>query len=362
VSHLLNPVASKMDRFPKVSIIVPVLNRQEIIGKCIESLLKLDYPSFEVVVVDNGSTDNTREVVLNYPVKLVVKEGGGPYVARNEGIREANGEIVAFTDSDCIVSQNWLRNLIKNYTDNKIGGVCGEIFSYSPHSIAEKFADLIGVQRVEKLNLTNQRGPLKRDPNRFLSADSVAANASYRKTVLKEVNGFDEEIISGGDVEIGWRVLDAGYDLIFDPEAVVWHKHRDSLWKLFKQFFRWGKDQPQLLQKQSGGLSYIEIKTYILPAYELGFKSPIRMLIGLDFLNLFILSLILAVLSRFFLFLSVILFLCVLAGTLHRTVEIVKSSGELKWLVLFSLLHFIRHYAFTIGRIRGGIKYRVLAI
>jgi len=351
-----------MDRLPRVSIVVPVLNRKELIGKCIESLLKLDYPSFEVVVVDNGSTDKTREIVSNYPVRLVVKEGGGPYVARNEGIRQANGEIVAFTDSDCVVAQNWLLNLIRNYTNDKIGGVCGEIFSYTPRTIAEKFADLIGVQRVGKLNLTNQWALLRRDSNRFLFPDSVAANASYRKRVLKEINGFDEEIISGGDVEIGWRVLDAGYDLIFDPEAVVWHKHRDSLWKLFKQFFRWGKDQPQLLRKQSGGLSYIEIKTYILPAYEFGFKSPIRMLISLDFLNLFILSLILAVLSRFFLFLSIILFLCVLAGTFHRTVEIVKSSGELKWLVLFPLLNFVRHYSFTIGRIRGGIKHRVLAI
>ena len=74
------------DRYPKVSIVVPVLNRERVIGRCLQSLMELDYPSFEVIVVDNGSTDRTKEIASTFSVLLVIEERRGPYAARNTGI------------------------------------------------------------------------------------------------------------------------------------------------------------------------------------------------------------------------------------------------------------------------------------
>jgi len=128
-----------LDKYPRVSIIVPVLNRRESIGLCVESLLALDYPSYEIIIVDNGSTDKSRDVVSKYPVKLVIETEKGPYYARNDGISIADGEIIAFTDSDCVVDRNWLKNLMRNYMHEEIGGVGGQILSYKPTTWVEKF-------------------------------------------------------------------------------------------------------------------------------------------------------------------------------------------------------------------------------
>jgi len=349
--------------YPFVSIIVPVLNREETIGKCIESLLSLDYPSYEIIVVDNGSTDKTREIISRYPVKLLIENKRGSYVARNKGLSIARGEIVAFTDSDCVVDRSWLKILIRNYTDEKIGGVCGEILAYKPRAIVEKFCDIIGVNRIDLINkIKPERSELKKDPNQFLSADFVTANCSFRREVILGLNGFDTEFASGGDVSFGWRVLDAGYKLIYDPEAITWHKHREDLWSFIKLFFKYGKDQPLLLKKRQEELSFIQIKTYVLPIYEFGWKSPIPLLVSIDFCNLLLLSLLMSIVSPIFLYLSLLILLPILLSTLYGALKTVKETKELKWLLLFPSLHLLRNYVFTLGRIYGGIKYKTISI
>lgn len=348
-----------MEKDSFISVIVPVLNRENDIGRCIESLLALDYPSFEVIVVDNGSSDKTQDIVSNYPVKMVVEEKGGAYAARNTGIGIAQGEIIAFTDSDCVVDKDWLRNLSRNYTDEIVGGVGGHLLPYKPSTIVEEFLSFSPLRIFH----SPESVVIQRQANRFISGALGSANMSYRKNVLKEVGGFCEEFaVHCGAYDLCWRVQRAGYEVIYESKAMVSHKLRSSLSQLIKQFFCFGRCQPQLLKKQPGGFSYIKIKTYLLPTREFRCKLPIQVLITLDFCNLMILGLILIFIHPFFLYLSLAVLLAISWGTWCSAKQVIRKTGKLRWFLLFPFLHLLRNYVFMVGRIVGGIRYRVVAM
>ncbi len=348
-----------MKGYPFISVIVPVLNRENDIGRCLNSLLTLDYSSFEIIVVDNGSTDKTQEIVSRFPAKMFVENKRGAYIARNTGLKHATGEIIAFTDSDCVAHRDWLKNLIKNYTNEKVGGVGGHLLPYNPTNIIEEFLSF-GPLRIFH---SSETVVMKRQPNQFLSGALGSANMSYRKEVLEEVGGFCKHFATFcGAYDLCWRIQKAGYNVIYEPKALVYHKLRSSLFQLIKQFFLFGKCQTQLLKKQPERFSYIKIKTYLFPTYEFRCKLPMQMLITIDFCNLFILGIILIFVYPIFLYLSLVILLVILSGTWLTTKVALKKSGKLKWLLLFPLLHLFRNYAFMTGRIIGGIKYRVLSI
>jgi len=345
------------EEFPYVSIVVPVLNREDTIGSCIESLLELDYPSYEIIVVDGGSTDKTTEVVSKYPIEVIIDRRRGAYAARNSGIGMAKGELIFFTDSDCVIDKDVLKKMVGHFGDEKIAGMGGQISAYNPTTLIERFSHYA---HIVEFNLPN--GTVKWNKNKFLSGGLYTANALFRKDVLKEVGEFDTDFIVGGDYDLCWRLQRAGYRLEFDSEAIVRHIHRGTLSELIKQFFNYGIEHPLLLKKQPGFFSYIQIKTYALPPFEFRIKLPIRMLVCIDFCNLSILGMLLALVYPILFYPSALVLLGVVVGALHKGLNVAKKSGQMRWLLLFPLLHFIRNWAWTIGKIRGGIKHRLIAI
>lgn len=345
-----------MDKYPYISIVVPVLNRERTIGRCIQSLLEIDYPSYEIIVVDNGSTDKTYEILSNFPIKLVREEKKGPYAARNKGIDLSKGELVLFTDSDCLANKDLLKKLLENLRDENIVGVGGQLQTYEPATLTEQFEDLAGILVIDL-----PKGIVRKKKNKFLSGAIYASNVLFRKKALVEINGFDPDFMSGGDFDLCWRLQRAGHKLYFDPQAIVKHIHRANLRGLIKQFFKYAVEQPRLLKKQPGSFSYIQLKTYLWPKCEFRSKLPIRMLISIDFFNLFLLGLIMTLISPLFLYFSLGVFLFILLGLFRDSLKAVKRSGKLKWLLLFGLFHIVRSYSFTIGRIWGGIRHKVIA-
>lgn len=222
------------DALPTVSIIVPVYNGAETVGTCIESLLAQDYPAdrYDVLVIENGSTDTTSEVVSRYPVRLLHSQARGPAAARNLGLCHTQADIVAYTDADCIAHARWLSELVRAYrTDPAIGGVGGAILAYvhDRRTAVERFLD-------ENPPLIN-----------WVSSDDqylphlLTANASYRTTLLRRVGGFNPYHLAADDVDLSWRMqLDLGVRLAYAPNAVIYHHHRATKLGLARMYRRTG--------------------------------------------------------------------------------------------------------------------------
>ncbi len=222
-----------------MTVIVPVYNGEKTIGACLGSLINQSYPKdrYEIIAVDNASKDMTARIVHAYPVKYVF-EGSkqSSYAARNAGQRQARGEILAFTDADCIVSPDWIRDGIDGFAESgaEVLGVAGTIRGFEPES------------RVEAYLL--ERDPVKHSvKNRFLPF-AVTANVFYKREVFDKIGPF-EEWTSGGDADFSWRVQLGGYQMRFLPNAAVFHRHRSTVNGMFKQFLKFGYGNAQLSKK-----------------------------------------------------------------------------------------------------------------
>ncbi len=216
------------------SVVVPTYNGGELLRACLASIAALDFPRerFEVLVVDNNSTDETPSIIDSFGfTRLEERTYQGSYAARNAAMRVARGEIIAFTDSDCEVAPDWLTELWAAARDNPNAGcIAGEILAFPPSTPVERYS--------EKIGLLRQRGPLS---GWHFKPYAQTANAAYRRDVFDRIGLFDPTMKSGGDAEIAWRMLDkTDYEIKFAPDAKVYHHHRTSVRDLWAQFHRYG--------------------------------------------------------------------------------------------------------------------------
>jgi len=247
---------------PFVSIIVPVFNGEHVIADCIESLLNQDYPKYEIIVVDNNSTDNTAKIIKQYPVKYLLEDKiQSSYAARNKGIIHSQGEILAFIDADCIASKTWLREGVKLFVKPDVGCVAGEIVAYKPKKKIEIFFENTNFFSVKRL--LNKYS--------FLPA-AVTANAFYRRKVFELIGLFDSNTITAGDIDLSWRMqLFTKYKIAPAEKAVVYHRHRKTYLSLLKQHKRYGYGTIYI------GVRYKRfIKTY--PIYRKVYWSLIKII------------------------------------------------------------------------------------
>ncbi len=213
---------------PFVSVVVPVYNGAETIGACVHALLTQDYPADrrEILVVDNNSTDDTARVVRALPVRYVAERGAqSSYAARNAGVAAARGEILAFTDADCVPAPDWLRRGVAAFADAGVGGVAGVIRPQPPTTLAQRYA-------VEAHALSQETAL---QGNSYRPA-AYTANAFYRRAAWEAAGGFDPHVRSGGDADLAWRVQErAGLRIAYAGDAVVAHRHRESVRGLLRQ-------------------------------------------------------------------------------------------------------------------------------
>jgi glycosyltransferase involved in cell wall biosynthesis len=221
---------------------------------------------FEVIVVDNGSTDNTVEVARRYPVKVFSCAKRGQGAARNLGIAKAKGEIVCFTDSDIVVPEDWLRK-IPEFLSNRphADGVGGPI-------LAPKTGHLNNLQKLEgEIYARTHDFPAKIVESKF--GDHVgslySANCAYRRNALISSNGFDDSGFDAVDIDLCWRLILKGKHLLFNPEMKV--IHLGFPWNLkgvFRQQFRWGESRGKLnMRYPSARALNTGLKTRILQYY-----------------------------------------------------------------------------------------------
>jgi glycosyltransferase involved in cell wall biosynthesis len=216
---------------PTVSVVVPTYNRRLSAQQTVECLLRQSLPPHEIIVVDDGSTDGTAETLrqtFGGAIKVLSRKNGGPAAARNCGIREANGDFVAFTDSDCLPDETWLSELLKGFDSPRVAGV-GGVVKRADADLVSEYVDAVGM-----LNPFIQNGEVD-----YL----VTANACFRRDVLFEARLFDERFVKPGgeDTELSVRVRSLGYELKFNPDAVVLHHHRQTLPALLKTMSNYGQ-------------------------------------------------------------------------------------------------------------------------
>jgi GT2 family glycosyltransferase len=215
---------------PTVSIVVPAYNAASTINECVSSLLELRYPAerLALLVVDNGSQDGTGEALRAYGDRIVVvlEPRRGPAAARNAGMRQGAAEVVAFTDADCVVEPDWLAHLVAPLEDPEVGIAGGTIRARRPANDVERFGETIhDHQRAIEV---------------FQPPYAITMSWASRSEVMRELGGFDESFLRVEDVELSYRMTQAGYRLAFAPEAVVYHRNEHSLTGLFSEGFAHG--------------------------------------------------------------------------------------------------------------------------
>jgi len=250
----------------KISVVIPSYNRRNLLGGTLDSLRAQTYSSsgFEVVVVDNGSTDGTGEMVeafgeaAGFDLRYVRTEEKGISLARNLGVKKADSPIIAFIDSDARADPGWLSEYMGVYgldeiqvggdiiPQKKIGGLGGRILISNPEN---KIALYSEVGRYRPFG-AEQREEMYISPPHAHST----TNMSWKKKVIKEAGFFDEGLYmnSGEDNDMGLKVSDLGYSHIFCPKALVYHNHPDSLGRLLARWYRNGRTQV-LVSRELGG-------------------------------------------------------------------------------------------------------------
>lgn len=244
---MIEPRAKKEEAsVPSVSIVVPVKNGESTIEELLDSLQKLDCDkrNVEVVIVDGNSRDATRDIVQKYPFRLVLEKRAGLNVARNSGIKNSSGEIIAFTDSDCMVANDWIKRIVRDFEDSSISCVAGnangcEDGFFSEYADESMVPVMPSFEKREKLDMIK----LFRNP--------AGCNIALRRKAVEEVGYFDEAIKLGFDeIELIERICRAGHKILVDPKVLVRHKHRSTLKDLLKQNFRYGRGSGFLLKRK----------------------------------------------------------------------------------------------------------------
>jgi len=224
------------------SIVIPAYNAEATISECIEALLLQSVPrsQFEVIVVDDGSTDTTQEIATSYGVKVLCQPHRGVGAARNLGVDQAQGEIILFTDADCAPGHDWIETLMQPFHDSEISGAKG-IYKTCQREVIARFAQLEYEDKYDKMS--------KDEYIDFVDTYCAA----YRKSVFGKDGGFDPTFHrSGEDVEFSYRLAEKGHKMVFVPQASVYHRHVDSLWDYLKRKFYVGYWRVLMYRKHPG--------------------------------------------------------------------------------------------------------------
>jgi glycosyltransferase involved in cell wall biosynthesis len=226
-------------RYPRVSVVVCAYNAERTIDRCLASLAVLNYPDYEVIVVNDGSRDRTLEIAERYPFcRILSQPNRGLGVARNVGAEAATGEIVAYTDSDCVADPDWLNYLVAKMEASGLA-VCGGPNFPPPE-----------VSLVPAAVAVAPGGP-----THVLLSDEVAehiagCNMAFRREALLRLGGFDPIFrAAGDDVDVCWRFQDAGFVIGFSPAAVVWHFRRNTVRAYCSQQRGYGKAEALVYSK-----------------------------------------------------------------------------------------------------------------
>lgn len=312
-----------------VTLVIPGRDCQRTIGLCLDSVIPLLDGGLldEIIFVDDGSVDDTADIVAGYPVRVIKGQGSGPGAARNLGWRSALTELVWFIDSDCVAEDGALEILLEHLEDSRVAGVGGSYGNMRPDSL---LACLIHEEIVARH---------ARMPNRV---DFLATfNVVYRRSILEEVGGFDERFLKAQDAELSFRIRRAGHQLGFDARSRVRHHHPVSFKSYLKTQERQGYWRAWLYFEHPGqmkGDSYSGFVDHVQPPLAVlsMLLSPTFLLGPAALLEVPVLGALAAV-------------------QVPGTLKLVRRTSDPKY-VGFAPMSFVRAYARGVGLLKGAAR------
>jgi len=320
---------------PSISVVVPAHNCENTIFQTLQSILKQTVSDIDVIVVDDGSTDQTVQIIKSISgVRYYYQDNAGPAAARNLGVQKAKGDIVFFTDSDCMPQRDWIEKAIVHFNDPQVVVVAGSYSIANPNNML--------AQCIHDEIMFRHHRLMPQNPKSFGSY-----NFGVKKNVFESVGGFDicYRYASGEDNDLSYKILKAGYKIRFEKNALVDHFHTTRIFKYFKEQYRHGFWRAKMYVDHPGmakGDDYTFWKDIVevLLVFFILFGSVFLFIFPSSFVCIVLLALaILLVLEVYFSFVS-----------------ITDSFGK----VFFSFVMFFRAFARALGLSSGIPRFLVL--
>jgi mycofactocin glycosyltransferase len=228
---------------PSVTVIIPTLDRAGDLDECLQAIRAIDYPAerLEIIVVDDASADAPAiaAVAGRHGARLLVNsENRGPAHSRDRAAAEAKGDILAFVDSDCVPTRSWLRDLTAYFAWDKVGAVGGRTLGYYTDSLLDRYEEVSSPLDMGRHLMMRGKG-----------SDSFyvpTCNLLIRRSTYQELGGLRAELRVGEDVDLCWCLRAAGHYLVYAPEGIVHHKHRDRLPAMLRRRAQYGTSEALL--------------------------------------------------------------------------------------------------------------------
>lgn len=331
---------------PSVSVIVPAYNAERAIIRNLSALVKQKCPyPYEIIVVDDGSMDRTAEITKKFiedfgnpkKLRLINLTHKGPAAARNAGIKESEGDIVLFTDADCVANEEWISSMVEPFfSDSSIAGVGGTYKTLNPESMTARFVGHDIAFRHRRMG-------------KYI--DHIGTySAAFQRNSLFEVGLFDESFAQADseDNDVSYRLTERGYKLAFQPKGVVSHPHPSkATWFLRKQLQRacWRAalyaKHPRKMREPD---MYTTWQTQLQPFVWVLFGPST---VTLSFLNLALIP---------FLFIFTLITLVLLNGSFLEWVY--SQEKSVKFLIFSSVLCVLRSFVWALGGFFGVLRFR----
>lgn len=364
-----NPSGKTMAEELSISIVIPMHNEANNIGRCLAALAGQELMPLEVIVVDNNSTDASVEIVSQHISKfrrsnlvLVYESTPGPAAARNKGVKHARGDVIAFTDADCVPDERWVRQITDAFIqDGTLDAVGGIERPFSERSTL--------IHRVVSATWLPPSGRLERSvlksKDDWLEGKFISTfNCAIRKTCLEDIEGFDEEFYPcGEDMDLWFRAIERGAKIVaWHPKIIVEHHQALSIGALLRKMFFYGEALAHLSGQHFRG-RFIFISRWFGVA-----KGPQSRLTGIIWnqavvaMPMLLIVIVTGILSWALLPLLVLLFLVLLGWKLKRSMIGKGFSITLAEIPLAVAIYCIRTVAREVGLCYGSVKHKVLCI
>lgn len=283
--------ASFEEKSPKVSVIIPVKNEERTIANTITSTLNLDYPDYEILLVDGGSEDQTLSAIkqirgnphpLHDKLKIIKTNDSTPSQGRNVGMRNSSGEIVAFIDGDCYVTKDWLKNAVALLEKEDIGGVGGPSISCrGGNYLSRRLLDITSTFFASAGSTNFARYASVKEVENIPSCQAV-----YPKKVIEKAGLYSEDLRFCEDVDLNHRIKKSGYRILFSPDVVVEHDWKvKGFGSLFRFMFGYGAGRAVASRRHHHLFSPL----YVLPSiaiFSLFFLLLLSLIFGGSFLSI----------------------------------------------------------------------------